>query len=195
MRKFSDKYSDDIKNTADTYQALVKAIIPHGKSSAVKDMGNFIIWVLDQKVAIQSGLSLETIPLSDATAELLDTSARQLIAKNKASDRQKLFSNDGSFASLSREDRLRALAILEKLDIDLRSLPTPYRYNTGLIQFMIDSLNRFVMFGYYTEWLGYGSTKFDIPDEQILKQFPSSWEQVGYPGPTLGYRDFRGYLL
>jgi hypothetical protein len=136
-----------------------------------------------------------TIPLSYATAELLDTGARQLIAKDKAMDRQKLFSNDGSFASLSHDDRFRVLALLEQLDIDLRSLPAPYRYNTGLIQFMIDSLNRFVILGYYTEWSGYGSTKFDIPDKRILKQFPPSWEQVGYPGPALGYRDFRGYLL
>jgi hypothetical protein len=185
----------NINDTAETYQALVKAFIPTEKGSVVENMGNYMIWVLDHTVSIQLGLSLMTIPLSYATAELLDTGARQLIAKDKAMDRQKLFSNDGSFASLSRDDRFRVLALLEQLDIDLRSLPAPYRYNTGLIQFMIDFLNRFVILGYYTEWSGYGSTKFDIPDKRILEQFPPSWEQVGYPGPALGYRDFRGYLL
>jgi hypothetical protein len=193
MWKFSKE--SNIKDKTETYQALVKAFIPSGKGSIVEDMGNFIIWVLDHRVSIQLGLSLMTIPLSDATAELLDIGARELIAKDKAMDRQKLFSNGGSFASLSRDDRLRVLALLEQLDIDLRSLPAPYRYNTGLIQFIIDSLNRFVILGYYTEWSGYGSTKFDIPDQRILEQFPLSWEQVGYPGPALGYRDFRGYLL
>jgi hypothetical protein len=182
-------------NTTETYQSLAKAFFPTEKGSVIEDMGNFMIWVLDHRVSIQLGLSLMTISLSDATAELLDIGARQLIAKDKAKDRQKLFSNDDSFVSLSLNDRFRALVLLEKLDIDLRSLPAPYRYNVGLIQYMIDSLNRFAMLGYYTEWSGYGSTKFDIPDERILEQFPSNWERVGYPGPALGYRDFRGYLL
>jgi hypothetical protein len=182
-------------DTVETYQALVKAFIPNAKGSVVEDMGNYMIWVLDHRVTIQLGLSLMTIPLSYATAELLDTGARQLIEKDKAEDRQKLFSNDGPFANLSRDDRFRALALLEQLDIDLRSLPAPYRHNMGLIQFMIDSLNRFVMLGYYTEWPGYGSTKFDIPDKRVLEKFPPGWELVGYPGPAFGYRDFRGYLL
>jgi hypothetical protein len=193
MWKFSQK--PNLNDTAEIYQALVKAFIPNEKGPVIEDMGNHIIWVLDHRVSIQLGLSLMTIPLSDATAELLDTGAHQLIAKDKAMDRQKLFSGGDSFASLSHDDRFRVLALLEKLDIDFRSLPIPYRYNTGLIQFMIDSLNRFVILGYFTEWLAYGSTKFDIPDNRILEKFPPSWEQVGYPGPALGYRDFRGYLL
>jgi hypothetical protein len=183
-------------NIAETYQALVKAFIPVENNSLIEDMGNQLIWILDHRVSIQLGLSLMTIPLSVATAQLLDVGARQLIAKNKAMGLQQLPTNEGgSFASLSHEDRFRALAFIEQLDIDLRSLPAPYRNNTGLVEFMIDSINRFVIFGYYSEWSGYGSTKFDIPDERKLEQFPVSWKEVGYPGPALGYRDHRGYLL
>jgi hypothetical protein len=185
---------NNINDTAATYQALVTAFVPTEEGSLIEDMGNHLIWVLDHRFSIQLGLSLLTIPLSYATAQLLDTGASQL-GKNKVADQQKLYSNHGSFASLSRDDRLRALALLEKLGIDLRRLPAPYRHNTGLIQYMIDSLNRFVILGFYTEWSGYGSTKFDIPDERRLEQFPGSWKEVGYPGPASGYRDFRGYLL
>jgi hypothetical protein len=186
---------DNKNNTAETYQSLVQVFFPTEKKSIVEDMGTYMMWLLDHRVSIQLGLSLTTIPLSDATAELLDAGARQLVAKNKETDRHPVIFNEGSFASLSGDDRFRALALLEQLNIDLRRLPTPYRYNTGLVQFMIDFLNRSVMLGYYSECPGYGSRKFNIPDERELEQFPPSWDQVGYPGPALGYRDFRGYLL
>jgi hypothetical protein len=43
----------NINDTAETYQALVKAFIPTGKGSVVEDMGNYIIWVLDHTISIQ----------------------------------------------------------------------------------------------------------------------------------------------
>jgi hypothetical protein len=88
---------NNMNDTAETYQALVKAFFPTEKGSVIENMGNYMSWVLDHTVSIQLGLSPMTIPLSYATAELLDTGARQLIAEDKASDRQKLFSNGGSF--------------------------------------------------------------------------------------------------
>lgn len=57
------------------------------------------------------------------------------------------------------------------------------------------ALNRITMMGYYSEWSGYGSTRLEKPDQRRLEFFPISWKQVGYPGPSLGYRAFRKPLL
>jgi hypothetical protein len=50
---------------------------------------------------------------------------------------------------------------------------------------------RFVMMGYYSEWSGYGSTRLEEPAQRRLEYNPLSWKQVGYPGPSLGYRALR----
>ena len=55
----------------------------------------------------------------------------------------------------------------------------------------VGSLIRFTMMGYYSEWSGYGSTRLEAPDQRKLEYFPLSWKQVGYPGPSLGYRALR----
>lgn len=49
------------------------------------------------------------------------------------------------------------------------------------------------MMGYYSEWSGYGSTRLAEPDQRKLEFVPISWVQVGYPGPSLGYRVLREY--
>ncbi|MEL7655898.1 MAG: hypothetical protein AAGU75_08320 [Bacillota bacterium] len=56
---------------------------------------------------------------------------------------------------------------------------------------IMGSFNRFTMMGYYSEWYGYGSTRLETPDQRRLEFFPLSWEQVEYPGPSLGYRVLR----
>ena len=50
------------------------------------------------------------------------------------------------------------------------------------------SLNRLTMMGYYSEWFGYGSTRLEEPNQRVLEFSPSSWTQVGYPGPSFSYR-------
>ncbi|WP_163971098.1 hypothetical protein [Oceanobacillus halotolerans] len=99
------------------------------------------------------------------------------------------------FSHLSRKDRIQTLAALENLEIDLFLLPSPFQNNAGLVKYVTDALNRFSMFGYYSEWLAYGSTRLYPPNHRQLEFFPFSWQQVGYPGVSLGYRDFRGFLL
>ena len=71
----------------------------------------------------------------------------------------------------------------EYLILSLNSYDIPFNI-TG-------SLNRFTMMGYYSEWYGYGSTRLEVPDQRRLEYFPLSWQQVGYPGPSLGYRALR----
>ncbi|MNY27262.1 hypothetical protein D3C86_1611590 [compost metagenome] len=85
--------------------------------------------------------------------------------------------------------------MLEQLDVDLGCLPPPYKDDGGLIRFIVDFLNRGTMFGFYSEWAAYGSTRLNTPTQRRLEYFPLSWSQVGYPGVSKGYRAVRGYLL
>src|SRR5699024_10384591 len=104
------------------------------------------------------------------------------------------FPGGGMFSRLSRIDRLRTLYKLENFDIDLYLLPSPFQNNAGMVKHVTDALNRFSMFGYYSEWPAYGSTRSYPPNDRRLEFFPSGWQQSGYPGVALGYRDFRGFL-
>lgn len=49
------------------------------------------------------------------------------------------------------------------------------------------------MFGYYSEWSGYGTTRLAPPNERKFEYAPISWKQVEYPGPSLGYHALRPY--
>lgn len=141
-------------------------------------------------------LPSKTIPLSHSTAMMLDSAATQLVNSRQIQTLgQSLFSGGGMFSCLSRKDRLRTLSALENLQLDLYLLPAPYQNNAGLIKHVTDALNRFSMFGYYSEWPAYGSTRLYPPPYRRLEFFPWGWQQVGYPGVSFGYRDFRGFLM
>lgn len=159
-------------------------------------MHDYLIYALDHYVAVQKQLFHMTIPLSLPTAKLLDAAAAQLIYVNQLEPLSKqAVPGGGMFSYLSRKDRLKALSALENLQLDLFALPEPYQNNGGLIKHVTDALNRFSMFGYYSEWPAYGSTRLFPPQLRRLEFFPWGWEQVGYPGVAYGYRDFRGFLL
>ncbi len=70
---------------------------------------------------------------------------------------------------------------------------TADRYGQEDILPVILSLNRLAMMGYYSEWPGYGNTRLESPNQRTLEYYPVSWEQIGYPGPSLGYRAARSY--
>lgn len=76
---------------------------------------------------------------------------------------------------------------------NLSSLPHPFKDNPVLVISSINSLVNSTIMGYYSEWSGYGTTRLDSPNQQILEYHPFSWEQVGYPGPSMGYHAFRNY--
>lgn len=67
--------------------------------------------------------------------------------------------------------------------------------NAGLVLNITDAINRLVMFGYYSEWSGYGTTRLAPPTRRRLEEFPVGWTQSAYPGPSYGYRELRGFLL
>lgn len=188
-----------------TYQALVDALLPPGTSPFWNmpsyngidiKIHEYLINGLNHFVTIQQQLHQKTIPLASPTAIMLDTAASQLIFANHLqplADNQ--FKGGGMFSSLSRNDRIRTLSALENLQIDLYLLPSPFKNNAGMVKFVTDALNRFSMFGYYSEWPAYGATRLNPPDYRRLEFFPLLWRQVGYPGVSLGYRDFRGFLF
>jgi hypothetical protein len=192
-------------HTTATFQALAEALIPctpilevlgteQVPGAMEKQIDEYIISQLDHFITNYFGLYVSRTILSIPTAHLLDRAATQLIATGKAVQKF-IFPHGGPFASLSRHDRFRAITLLEQLQIDLGTLPPPYQNNAGLIKFMTGLLNWMPIFGYYSEWSGYGSTRLQSPNYRGLQSFPLGWLQAGYPGPAFGYRDFRGFML
>ena len=156
----------------------------------------YVIYSLDHYISIQQQLHQCVVPLAYPTALMLDIAATQLMNTHHVQTFQEsLFPGGGMFSHLSRKGRVRTLSALESLDIDLYVLPSPFQNNAGMVKYVTDALNRLSMFGYYSEWPAYGSTRLFPPDDRNLEFFPPVWQQVGYPGVSLGYRDFRGFLL
>lgn len=200
-------------NLVATYRALVDAIVPGMppypgagpvESAGAVELGvhEYLIWSLDHSLSLHSGLSLTVFPLSSATAALLQAGAVQLIASGQAQFPPQLpsqypmsYSIPGSpFAQLAPVDRILILAKLERLDVDLGTLPAPYKDDGGFLKFMVDYLCHGTMFGNYSEWSAYGSTRLAPPPFRRLEYFPVSWAQVGYPGVSKGYRANGGFL-
>ncbi|GAB3804808.1 hypothetical protein [Virgibacillus kimchii] len=180
--------------TKATYTAIVETMIPSvgGAMGAVDlQMDEYLMMILDHQIAFQENFSVETVDLSTPTAVMLDIAAAQLLAMKGISTP----SGRGAFANLSHSGRIEAVRLLENLQIDLGILPQPFQNNAELIKYVITYVFQMVKFGYYSEWHAYGSTKFAAPEERVLERFPYTWELVGYPGVSLGYRAFRGFLV
>ena len=186
---------DSLIQTQETFQALVDAIIPRTPGLAEEYGRIQFFGALDLHIDEYITLSLNNyyIPMAKATAEMLDVAAEQLVIMdgNKRLVNFSRFMGGSSFASMDPSDRLRALMLLEQLNSYLADLPIPFQENPELILYITSALNRFTMMGYYSEWSGYGSTRLETPNERKLEYYPISWKQVGYPGPSLGYRALR----
>lgn len=193
--------------TLTTFMALVDAIIPNTPEMAVfgpeQPIGavelrvhEYMIWEMDHSLTLVLGFYPEVIPLAAPTAGMLNAGAIQLVASGQAQYYpQGTVTGGVPFAALSPMDRIRTMAILENLQVDLGSLPPPYRDDGGLVKFIVDFLNRGTMFGNYSEWPAYGTTRLETPTRRRLEYFPIGWRQVGYPGVSIGYRAFRGQLM
>lgn len=189
------------------FRALVEAIIPGSPVTCADEaeqaagavdlcIHEYMIWELDHSLSLVLGFYLTVIPLSCSTARLLDAGAVQLAASGQLQYAPNhLLWWSSPFAALCPADRIRVLAILEQLKVDLGTLPPPYRNDGGFVRFMVDFLTRQTMFGNYSEWSAYGTTRLRTPTERRLEYFPVSWKQVSYPGVVPGYRVFLGNLL
>ncbi|MEH7117314.1 hypothetical protein V7128_07810 [Neobacillus vireti] len=189
--------------TKTVFEAFVDAIIPPAPSHSQK-LGNilyigasdllihkYIIWTLDQSISL---LKNTNYSLSRQTAELLELAARQLVLNNW--NTQPLnHNNHVVFAALTPEDRLRSITLLEKITVNPAYLPYPFNENPRSVLPVIDVINRLAMFGFYSEWSGYGTTRLNPPNSRNLESFPIGWIQVKYPGPSKGYHALRGYLV
>ncbi|OAS86853.1 MULTISPECIES: hypothetical protein [Metabacillus] len=197
--------------TRTTFRALVQMIIQpieyiastrgavQVEDAVLVKVYEYVIWTLDHSLAYttEEQLNLNNSSMSTATARLLNTAAAYLIQSGQAKCPldMRVFTKRTPFTYLSRSDRLRVITLLDCLDINLASLPTPYTNNPGLIRNMMDVLNQLTLFGYYSEWTAYGTTRFLPPDNRRLEYFPIGWCQSNYPGVAFGYRDLRGFLL
>lgn len=167
-----------------------------GHSAIDFKIHEYVINGLNKNISIQNQLHHRVVPLAHPTAIMLDAAATQLVNAHQVHPfAHSPFPGGGMFSYLSRKDRIRTLSSLENLHIDLNVLPSPFKNNAGMVKFVTDALNRFSMFGYYSEWPAYGTTRLNPPDYRTLEFFPPGWQQAGYPGVSLGYRDFRGFLL
>ena len=184
-----------------TYAALADAIIPlspelsreagiaYLAGGAEWDVGLFLVMTLERSSAVKG--------LPVGTALLLDAAANQLVATGRITDHLNphAFPGAGPFASLSRGDRLRVLALLEQMSLDPAALPPPYQDSPWLVAVTVDVLNRSTAMGLYSEWPGYGTTRLLPPGRMKLQFFPPGWLQARFPGPSLGYRALRGYPI
>lgn len=183
--------------TTATFQALVEAIIPYtpelsfkygdymAPGAAFQGIDQFVIWEFDHLVAIEINFNVHPVLLSGAIAQLLNAAASQLIHSGIIREpRKDYFPGGGEFCSLSRNGRLLTLSYLERRQINHRDLPQPFQNNPHWIQIVIDLANRYTVFGYYSEWSGYGSTRLFTPEARKLEYYPISWKQISYPAPA-----------
>ncbi|PKG25606.1 hypothetical protein [Niallia nealsonii] len=191
-----------------TFQSLVQAIIPSSLIIA-KALGpvqvpgalelkvyKYVMWVLDHSIALPAKMKINLTSMTKSTVELLDLGAVQLVqtAQNVYPLHINEFPDGGPFSKLSPVDRLRALALLECCEWSLEKVSPPYQNNPGLIPNMIDVINQLTLFGFYSEWTGYGTTEQFSPEMRRVEYFPTGWILSHYPGPSFAYRDFRGFL-
>lgn len=88
-------------------------------------------------------------------------------------------------------DMIRLFTLLKEFYVYREELPFTLQEILENVFSILSELNRFTLMGYYSEWSGYGETRLNPPDQRIFEFRPVSWDQVGYPGPSLGYRALR----
>lgn len=180
----------NLSNTEETITAFVDTVIPRTPNLALK-YGNVMYYgAVDLQINEYMIMMLNYfyIPMADITAKLLDFFAYQLYNNDNTQNIIYIynFNRPGVFLSLSPDERLRSLQLLDYLSIYFSVLLLQYQGYPGIMN-IISSLDRYTVRGYYSEWFGYGSTKLEKPRNRVLQFHPISWEQVGYPGPSFTY--------
>lgn len=207
MIKFQSK--NILPQTSAAFRALVDAVVPNtpelaDRQGSVQSFGaldlhidEYQIWTLDHYLSFIIVAAEFNIYLANATAEMLNIAAKQLIdtEENKKPVNIASLPKEGAFAALEPSDRFRAITLLQQLKVDLSGLPIPFHNNPGFILGLTGIISILATKGYYSEWSGYGSTRLETPEKRKIEHFPTGWKQVGYPGPSMGYHALRGYLI
>lgn len=172
-----------------TFRAYAEAMIPHSPGLAEQYGRIQFYGALESYTAEYLMMSLDSylVPLAIPAAETLNMAARLYL--QEMSDSLD-FSEDPEglyFMQLPPVDRLNVVDRLSSPD-GIVYIPAGLSVRQEDVVPVISALNRLTMMGYYSEWSGYGSTRLMPPTRRVLEYWPISWEQVGYPGPSLGYR-------
>jgi hypothetical protein len=209
MLQFLFQGKNTLPQTKTAFKALTGSIIPNTyelteKQAPLYAIGaldlhtsEYLICTLDHYVSLKLILKNFNIYLANATAEMLNIAARQLISTggNEKPINPAVPTEQGIFAALEATDRCRTIILLEQLKVDLTSLPVPFRHNPGIVLAMVSIITVLATAGYYSEWSGYGSTRLAPPGKRKIEHLPTGWKQIGYPGPSKGYHALRGYLI
>ncbi|MEF8841937.1 MAG: hypothetical protein V5A62_09980 [Haloarculaceae archaeon] len=185
----------------------------HGPGGLAVGLDEFVITYVDD--GFQLGLPYVgpqgNVPMADAVAHVLDVAALKLVdrggnALEPGRDRAGMLYEPGSpeaaraeraagmFAKLSREDRLRAIGVLD--EVEFRATPFGdelVEFDAGLVGQLVVGFTEMI---YYSEWEGYGGFTRP-PSDLVHSNDPAavqSWRQTGYPGVAPGYAALRGYL-
>ena len=169
-----------------TLQAYVDTIIP--QTPGLAEVYGYIQYygALDLQVDefLLENLEQQYIPLAEGAAELLNAAATQWLV-DQGLDIQ------GSLGTLPPQDRLGAIMLSQLGQVDTEQLPAEQWRDPSFASSITSSLLLYTLMGYYSEWSGYGTTRWNPPGDRILEYFPISWQQIDYPGPSLGYRVLR----
>lgn len=186
-----------IAHTRATFMAFVDAVIPSTLGALDLRLDDYLIWCLDHYIAIQRDFGVNTIQLSSATAGVLDAGAKQLILSGKVQEtpNHSIFPEGGPFAALSVNDRFEAIYLLEHGQMDMESLPPPFKGNLPLVENILGNLHQMILIGYYSEWFSLGTTRLAPPENRRVERPFITWGLVNYPGPSYGYRGLRGFLV
>lgn len=187
--------ADENGYVTDTFKAFVDTMVPRSEDLAEMYGAIQYYGALDFDTEDYLIMSLDSLspPMTYAAAELLNAAARQFLYGN-GDERNEDASADGKyFLRLTPDERFAALSMLSGPD---RMNFFPVQEHAGLneIASVFPVMNQLTYMGYYSEWWGYGTTRDLPPNQRVLEYFPGSWEQIGYPGPSLGYRVARSYV-
>ena len=180
-----------IQFTYDTYMALVDAVVPRTPLLAANYGDIFLYGALDYFTDEYMVMMLNyyRAPLAFPIAQLLNIASMQyLISQGGAVVDANESQRNTAFSMLEPSNRFLVISQLEAYDTYYPDILI-IQENPELIS-AIGSLNCYTMLGYYSEWFGYGDTRLESPNQRVLQFYPPSWEQVGYPGPSLSYINY-----
>jgi hypothetical protein len=137
--------------------------------------------------------ALRLVDRGENTGELDDDRPVSLLAPGEASPRA-VRRAAGAFSKLSRRDRLRAIGLLDELELEINQFEDElFEFDGGLVGQLVVGFTEMI---YYSEWQGYDEFT-QPPSDRVHPNDPAavqSWRQTDYPGFSDGYAALRGYL-
>lgn len=206
-------------HTAATFAALVDTVVPatpavaddlgseHASGGLAVGLDAFLVTYVNTlfQFATPGVGHVDDGRLAEPVAGLLDEGATELLARDmnehppgRYAPAGEDWTSGGPFARLHRADRVRAIALFDEAEKELRtaSLPGPVaEADAGVVGQLVVAFTEVI---YYSEWAGYPAgngltappSERRHPNSQAAVQ---SWRQTGYPRVADGYKALRGY--